>query len=68
MSGDIGYGLGWIILVMSAAVALLPLVWPSRRENLEHQRAATLVGILVGTVLVMYLVAGCTDSRTSALW
>ena len=55
--GDIEHGLGWIILAMSAAVALLPLVWPTRRENRDQQRAATLIGTIIGTVLVMYLVA-----------
>jgi hypothetical protein len=59
--GDIGHGLGWIILAMSVGVALLPLVWPARRENRDQQRAATLVGMIVGTVLVMYL--GANDFR-----
>jgi hypothetical protein len=55
--GDIEHGLGWIILVMSATVSLLPLVQTRRPENRDQQRAATLIGMIVGTVLVMYLVA-----------
>ncbi len=55
--GDIQHGLGWIIVAMAAAVALLPLVWPLKRENRDQQRAATLLGMLIGTVLIMYLAA-----------
>ncbi len=59
--GDIPHGLGWIILAMAAAVALLPLLSAARRENREQQRAMTLIGMIVGTILVMYL--GATSYR-----
>ena len=55
--GDVEHGLGWIILAMAGAVAVMPLVWVGRGEQRETLRAATIVGLLVGSVLVVYLVS-----------
>ena len=55
--GEIEHGLGWLILAMAGAVAVIPLVWPARGEQRDRQRAAMVVALLVGSVLVIYLVS-----------
>lgn len=53
--GDINYGLGWIVLIMGVGVAMLPLFWPTKRENRAVQRGITWGGLLVGGVLLAYV-------------
>ena len=55
VGGDVAHGLGWLVLVFSLGVAVLPFV----AENLDThtQRTIALLALSVGTIVLIYLLA-----------
>ena len=53
--GDVGYGLGWIVLLLGLGVAVLPYI----AANLDPGtlRKAGLVGLGIGTLILLYLLS-----------
>ena len=54
---DLGHGLGWAVLVLGLAPALLPLVWPADRSHAGGLRGLTLGALGVGTVVMLYIMS-----------
>ena len=54
--GNVGRGLGWIILLLGLAVALHPYLITTRLDGETLQRAA-LVALGIGAIILMYLLS-----------
>ena len=51
--GDIKYGLGWWVLLLGIAVAILPYVATNLDSQTQHK--AMLIGLSIGAVILLYL-------------
>jgi hypothetical protein len=65
-AGDLGHGIGWMIVALGLAAAVLPLVWPTNARNDQVQRSVSLVALGTGSALLLYIVSSLVGEPT--LW
>lgn len=53
--GDLQYALGWFILGLVIAAALLPVLWPANARNRVVQRGISLAALVAGSVILIYV-------------
>ncbi len=53
--GDIHYGIGWILMGLGAAAAMLPLIWPARGQRRQMRDGIVLAVLVAGSILLLYV-------------